>query len=248
MIEMHSGLESNAFLDQRVIFLVELIFMSLKRKARLSAKPRGTFITFEGIDGSGKSTQARLLFQYLQSKGLDVLLTREPGGNNLAEKLRRLLLDPRHKISPLAELFLYQAARIEHTEEIIIPALKKGKTVICDRYTDATVAYQGYGRGISLKIISRLNAIATKNLKPDLTILLDLPPETGLARRIKLTNSNTDRLEKENIAFHHRVRQGYRRLSQAEPKRIKIFPALGSPDKLTKKIQEYVRKKLKLGK
>ncbi|MFH1259048.1 MAG: dTMP kinase [Elusimicrobiota bacterium] len=210
----------------------------------MAIKNRGFFITFEGIDGCGKTTQAKLLAEYLKTEGFAVLHTREPGGNNLAEKIREIVLDPEHKISPLAELFLYQAARSEHTELIIIPALAAGKTIICERYTDATIAYQGFGRGLPLKIIQQLNAIATKNIKPQLTILLDLRPESGLNRRMARTNQKTDRLENENIAFHRRVRQGYLRLAKSEPGRIKIFSAIDSVEKTRDLIREYVRKKL----
>ena len=142
----------------------------------------GNFITFEGIEGSGKSTQIRLLFEYLKGRGVDVKITREPGGTVVGERVRSILLDPStNGLVPRAELFLYAAARLQHIEEVIQPALDEGKVVLCDRFTDATVAYQGHARGIPLNEVKVVNSLVTVDLKPELTILLDLPVEIGRA-------------------------------------------------------------------
>ena len=138
------------------------------------------FITIEGGEGSGKSTHSILLKEYLESRGFEVLLTREPGGTSLAEAIRKILLDPATELSPLSELFLYEAARAQHIEEIIYPALKSGKAVICDRFTDATLAYQGYGRKLDLSLIGKLNNAASFGLKPAITIYMDINPDKGV--------------------------------------------------------------------
>ena len=165
---------------------------------------RGRFIVLEGTDLSGKSTQAALLARALKRRGVPVLHTREPGGTPLAEALRKVLLDPAHPINPLAELFLYEAARAQHVQETIRPALKRGLCVLCERYTLATVAYQGYGRGIALASVRALNRIAAQGLRPDRTFLLDLPTP-GPRRRARAP----DRIEREGAAFQRRVRRGY---------------------------------------
>ena len=184
----------------------------------------GKFITFEGPEGSGKTTQIALLAKFLSKKGLAIVTTREPGGEKVAEKIRRLLLSPASNLEPLAELFLYAASRLQHVEKIIRPALARGAIVLCDRFSDATMAYQGYGRGISKKWIKQINKIATAGLKPDLTIVLDLEPGLGLkrVRRLKKRADRIDRLEREALSFHTRVRQGYLALAQEEPRRIKV--------------------------
>jgi len=179
----------------------------------------GKFITFEGPEGSGKTTQIGLLKQYLSKKGISVITTREPGGERIAEKIRHILLSPRSSIEPVAELFLYAASRVQHVEKVIRPALKKGKVVLCDRFCDATVAYQAYGRGISRDLIKELNRLAASGLKPDLTILMDIEPGLGLKRA---RHKRIDRMEKESLAFHCRVRQGYLKLAKAESGRIKV--------------------------
>lgn len=185
---------------------------------------KGIFITFEGPEGSGKTTQSKLLYKYLIEKGFNVIYTREPGGTELSESIRRILLNPHTAISPLTELLLYEACRAQHVSEIILPALRSDKIVICDRFTDATIAYQGYGRGISLNIINTLNRYTTFGIKPDLTILLDIPVNKGL-KKARLTAkeiyyNNGDRLEREKITFHKRIREGYIRLAKKEPSRI----------------------------
>lgn len=184
----------------------------------------GKFITLEGPEGSGKTTQIALLAKFLYQKGLATVTTREPGGEKVAEKIRRLLLSPASTLEPLAELFLYAASRLQHVEKIIRPALARGAIVLSDRFSDATMAYQGYGRGISKKLIKEINKIASRGLKPDLTIVLDLEPGLGLkrVRRLKKRADRIDRLEREALSFHTRVRQGYLALARKEPRRIKV--------------------------
>lgn len=187
---------------------------------------KGIFITIEGPDGCGKTTQSLLLVKYLRSRGYNVVHTREPGGTSLAEFIRDVLLNKSAKIAPLTELLLYSAARAQHTLEKIIPALKRRKIIVCERYTDATVAYQGYGRGLNLDLIEKLNTIATGGLKPDLTLILDLPVKTGFSRiRKKRTR---DRLENESYKFHTRVRKGYLQIALSEPERVKVIDATKS--------------------
>jgi len=187
---------------------------------------KGFFITFEGGEGSGKSTQSRLLCDLLKAKGYKVIRTREPGGTKLSEAVRRILLDPDNKITPVAELFLYETARTQHIAEIVKPALEAGGIVVCDRFTDATIAYQGYARGLDVTVIRKLNRIATFGIEPDLTIYLDISPEKGLnkARGIKKDFVKPcDRLEGEGISFHRLVRKGYLALAKSEPRRIKVI-------------------------
>ena len=182
---------------------------------------RGIFITFEGTEGCGKSTQSGLLYNDLRRRGLDCVYTREPGGTALGEKIREILLHSDSiKISDLSELFLFEAARSQIVKEIISPALKAKKIVICDRFSDATFSYQGYGGKIPLEIIRVLDHVATGSLKPDVTILLDLDALTGL-KRAKL--KGTDRMERKDIAYHKRVRSGYLCLARRYPKRIKVI-------------------------
>jgi dTMP kinase len=192
-----------------------------------SVVSRGILITFEGPEGSGKSTHIRLLARWLKSQGNRVWVTREPGGTGLARTLRQFLLHTRTPVAPLAELLLYEADRAQHVTESILPALKQGQIVLCDRYYDSTVAYQGYGRGLDLSLIHTLNRIASTGLKPDLTILLDVPVEKGL-RRASIRKKGHDRLEKAGLAFHQRVRRGFLKLAAQEPRRFrKISQQLG---------------------
>jgi dTMP kinase len=179
-------------------------------------------ITFEGIEGSGKTTQLSLLASYLEGKGLPVLRTREPGGTELGEALRELLLRPELKIPPLAELLIFMAIRAHHVEEVILPALKEQRIVLCDRFIDATYAYQGYGRGIDLTIIETLNRFVTKGIRPNLTVLLDCDVRTGRARK---RGHGADRFERESGRFHSRVRRGYIRLSKTEASRFFVVDA-----------------------
>jgi dTMP kinase len=200
-------------------------------------KADGIFITLEGIEGSGKSTQAARLRDYLTGRGLDVVVTREPGGSPIAEKIRKILLDPSNKkMVPLAELFLYEASRTQHMAEIIAPALKAGKCVICDRFFDASTAYQGKARGIDTGAVERLNLLATGGIKPDLTIVLDLPADVGLGR----LGRSLDRLESESLEFHRRVREGYLEIAREDPGRVKVVDGSGSIDDISLKIQRLV--------
>jgi len=188
--------------------------------AKKGIKRRGLFITFEGPEGCGKSTHAKLLCNYLRRLYCDCLLTREPGGTKTGEKIRKLLLHSKGiKISDLTELFLFEAARAQIVSQIIAPNMKKGKIVICDRFSDATFCYQGYGGKVPLRSIKAVDDVATKGLRPDLTILLDVDTSTGLKRAKR---KGTDRMESKDIAYHKRVRSGYLALARKESKRIKI--------------------------
>ncbi len=175
------------------------------------------FITFEGAEGCGKSTQSRALWQRLVRRGIPAVLTYEPGGTALGNRLRYVLKRRlQDKISPQAELFLFAACRIQLVNEVIRPGLEQGKVVICDRFADSTIAYQGYGRGLNLETIEEINELATEGIKPHLTVLLDIPARKGLSRKPSKMN---DRFEAENIAFHKKVRDGYLKLAAEEPER-----------------------------
>jgi dTMP kinase len=196
------------------------------------------FITLEGGEGVGKTTQQALLAQQLRQAGYPCLCTREPGGTALGRALREILLhgDP---LTPLAELFLYAADRAEHVQKCILPALAAGQVVVCDRFTDSTLAYQGYGRGLDLQQVRQLNHLATGGLQPHLTLWLDLPPEVGLAR-----SGLADRLEQERLEFHRRVHQGFQTLAAAEPQRIVRIDAEGSPLEVAARIWSVVKPRL----
>jgi dTMP kinase len=189
----------------------------------------GLFITFEGGEGSGKTTQIKGLLAHLRATGRDAVETRDPGGTPIGKQIRGLLLDPRNAgMATAAELLLYEASRAQVVHEVIRPALAGGCTVLCDRFTDSTVAYQGYGRGLDLDLIAQLNALATEGLRPDLTVLLDLDPTVGLARaaqRVAQQQSRHDRIEEEVLTFHQRVRAGYRAVAAAEPERVMVLDA-----------------------
>ncbi len=195
---------------------------------------RGKFITIEGVEGSGKTTQSSLLASFLRKQEIAVVETREPGGTDVGEKIRQILLSPLHEgMAPMAELLLFLAARAQQVYEVIEPTLRSGTWVVCDRFFDATLAYQGHGRGLDIKIIGELNAASTGGLRPDLTILLDLDIETGIRRAVAAKrefpqSTGGDRLERENKEFHRRVRQGYLELARPEPDRIKVIPVTGS--------------------
>ena len=206
-------------------------------------KQPGMFITLEGPDGSGKSTQALLLIKFLKKAGHEVLHTREPGGDRVAESIRRLLLSPRNKIVPETELFLYWASRAQHVRQVIDPALARGVIVVCERFNDATIAYQGYGRGVDLKLIRKMNRIASGGLTPDLTFLLDIEPEKGL-KKVLEAKGVKDRFELEKISFHKRVRQGYLKLASQEPRRIKKISGTGTIDHIHQQIMLSINKKL----
>lgn len=183
---------------------------------------KGIFISFEGIEGSGKTTQARLLFDYLSRKGLNPLLTEEPGGTDIGRDIRAILLSPGHFImNPVTELLLYNASRCQLVNEVIMPALQSGRIVITDRFSDSTYAYQGWGREIDMDLIEQIDRVSTKGIKPDITFLIDIDVEVGLARNREA--NKVDRIELEEIEFHRRVRHGYLELARLQPERIKII-------------------------
>ncbi|NLY88352.1 MAG: dTMP kinase [Firmicutes bacterium] len=200
---------------------------------------KGFFITLEGIDGTGKTTQAKLLAKNLKKRGFPVLLTREPGGTLLAERIRAILLElGEEKPVPLAELLLYGAARAQHVMKIIAPALAAGTVVICERFSDSTLAYQGYGLGLDLEMITEINRIAAGGLAPDLTLLLHLETEE-ICRRIRQRDpeSSGDRIEARGRAFLEKVQEGYLQLAEAAPERIKVIRCQG---KQIQEIQEFL--------
>lgn len=180
-------------------------------------------ITFEGIEGSGKTTHVDLLHDYLQEKGYRLIKTREPGGTRFGEALRKVLLEKDLQVLPLAELLIFLAIRAQHVEEVISPALVDGKIVLCDRFVDATYAYQGYGRGIDLGIIETLNRLVTKGVRPNLTILLNCTVDVGLSR--KSADGSLDRFEKEEISFHRRIKSAYLKLAKEDTKRYVVLNA-----------------------
>ena len=204
------------------------------------------FITIEGCEGCGKTTQSKLLKEYLESKGLAVILTREPGGSDVAEQIRNILLNPKNTIYPFCELMLYEAARIQHLQEVIKPNLEKGYVVICDRFTDSTLAYQGYARGIDRDIIVKLNNIATEGIKPDLTIYLDINPYEGLKKATAVNKDcltgDGDRIERENLSFHNKVRKGFLTIAKKYPNRIKKIKTSNIIKKTQKKINIEIDK------
>lgn len=196
---------------------------------------KGKFISFEGSEGSGKSTQSRMLAGYLRKKGLKVVFLREPGGTRISEEIRDILLNPKNKsMTKICELLLYMASRSQAVSEVILPALKKGKVVICDRFLDSTLAYQGYGLGMDIRLIKYIADFVTLRLKPGLTLFLDLPAKEGL-RNI---NRPKDRIEKRPLEYHRRVRNAYLRLAASEPERIKIIRVQPAKGQTQKKIRE----------
>ena len=212
------------------------------------------FITFEGIEGSGKTCQIKILNESLKLRGHSTVLTREPGGSPIGDQIRKILLDPKNAgMDATTELYLYEASRREHVERIIRPALVAKKIVLCDRFTDATVAYQGYGRGIDLETIHKMNSVATGGLIPNVTILLDCQIEVGIGRaknRIELEekraqkktieHTRQDRFENEVMEFHERVRNGYLALAEAFSERIIIFDGQEDIDSVRQKIEEVI--------
>jgi dTMP kinase len=215
---------------------------------RAKAMSRGKLITFEGIDGCGKSTQMRLLEQYLTERGVAVVPTREPGGTELGRKVRSALLDGgAGSVEPLAELLLYAADRAQHVRRVIMPALAEGKVVLSDRFYDATTVYQGHARGFDLELVNQLNELATGGLKPDLTLLLDLDVETGLKRTMRrgdgtgATAARPDRLDQEPVEFHERVRKAYLEIAAREPQRFRVIPSAGPVEKTFELVIRAVR-------
>ena len=206
--------------------------------------PPGHFITFEGPDGSGKSTQIQALAEYLQGLGQSVLLTREPGGTEISEEIRDLLHDLRHhEMHPRAEILLYSAARAQLVGQVIRPGLEAGGTVLCDRYADSTLAYQGYGHGLDLAVLRQITSFATHDLKPDLTLLFDLDPAVGLKRR-QTDGVEWNRLDAYDLAFHQRVREGYHQLALDEPGRWVTLDATLDREQLQGEVRRVVGEKL----
>ncbi|MFA5116627.1 MAG: dTMP kinase [Candidatus Omnitrophota bacterium] len=200
---------------------------------------RGAFITFEGSEGSGKSTHSKLLCAYLRSRGFKVIFVREPGSTSIGEKIRKILLDKENDHMTMeTEMLLYMASRAQLVKEVILPALKARKAVICDRFLDSTLAYQGYGAGLDLADIKNVGRFATLSVKPDLTIFLDIDTKTGLSR----TGKTKDRIEVRPISFHQRVRRGYLKLAGIEPGRIKVVRVNHSRAKTQKQIREFAEK------
>jgi dTMP kinase len=206
---------------------------------------RGIFITFEGPEGSGKSTQLRTLAQRLRNQGREVLETQEPGGTAIGIQIRRILLDPANtKLSPTAEMLLMFAARAQNVDEAILPALADGRIVLCDRFTDSTVVYQGAGRGLGAEVVYELDRIACRGLVPDLTFLLDIDTETGLARarrRNNLNHSNETRFDEQDLSFHRKVREAYQRLAADEPRRIRLIDGNRSREEVAAEIWNAAR-------
>lgn len=199
---------------------------------------KGLFITFEGIDGCGKTTQLNLLADFLKEKGFDVIVTREPGSKGLGEKIREILLNYDGEVSPNCESFLFLADRAQHIDIIVKPSIEAGKIVLCDRHTDSTIAYQGYGRGINLEKIKMLNNIATSGVMPDLTFVFDIDIETAQSR----VGKNKDRLESAGAEFHNKVRKGYLEIAKREPERVKVINSNDSIENIFKQIQKIMEK------
>jgi dTMP kinase len=206
----------------------------------------GTFITFEGIDGSGKSTQLRLLGNFLRANGCDPLLTREPGGTAVGVRLRAALLDATGEVDPLTELLVFAADRAQHVRRVLRPALAGGKVVISDRYADATVAYQGAGRGFSDELISQIVQLATEGLKPDLTLLFDLGIDESINRTARRSSGRSssrgtrDRLDIEHADFHTRVRDAYLQIALAEPERVKLIDTSGPVERTQERVKDVI--------
>lgn len=201
-----------------------------------SNKQRGRFITLEGVEGVGKSTNLALIQEYLEEQGIDYKTTREPGGTELAEQIRALLLSQHEEpMQDLTELLLVFAARAQHLEGFIRPTLARGCWVLCDRFTDATFAYQGGGRGLNKQVIATLQSMVQGQFRPDLTVILDLDPETGLARARE--RGQLDRFEQEELVFFNRVRASYRELAEAEPQRCRLVDASGSLEQVQKRLR-----------
>lgn len=202
------------------------------------------FITFEGIDSSGKTTQLLLLERWFQRKNIPCMVIREPGGTIISERIRELLLDPIHaEMSEVAELFLFSAARAQLTTEVIIPALKKHITVLCDRYYDSTTAYQGYGRGIDLESIKHINQLATQQMRPAITFYFDIPYDESLHRK-GLTNSDADRMERSSIKFYEQVRTGYLTIADEEKDRVHLLDGMQDIDTLHQIITDVIHQKM----
>jgi dTMP kinase len=204
------------------------------------------FVTFEGPDGSGKTSQLKLAAAWLESRGVPLLITREPGGTPIGEEIRKLLHDVRHtEMAREAEILLYSASRAQHVAEIILPALKAGKVVLCDRFYDSTYAYQGFGRGLPLEALQLITQFATQNLIPDLTLYLDIAPEIGLQRRER-GGEVLNRLDRETLEFHKRVREGYLTLIKENPGRWRTIDASGTLEEVHRAVKNVLKQALAL--
>ena len=206
----------------------------------------GWFITFEGVEGSGKTTQIRLAGEFLRERGLPVVTTQEPGGTPLGERIREILLNRGgFDISGEAEVFLFAAARAQHTDTVIRPGLEAGRIVLCDRFSDATIAYQAYGRGLSLESVREICRLASRGLSPHLTLLFDLPVEEGLERAFRRIagregSLREDRFEREHVDFHHRIREGYLAIARREPGRVKVIDASKGVESTRQEVQSIL--------
>ncbi|MBR3889185.1 dTMP kinase [bacterium] len=197
---------------------------------------KGLFITFEGTDGCGKTTQIERLKDYFEAQGRKVIMTREPGAKGLGTKLREILLNYDGEVSSNCESFLFLADRAQHIDTLIKPAIERGEIVLCDRHIDSTVAYQGYGRGLDLDRIHMLNEIATSGMKPDITFVFDIDVETAQER----VGKTKDRMESAGLEFFKRVRQGFLEIAKSEPKRVKVLDATQTRDEISEQVVEYV--------
>jgi dTMP kinase len=205
----------------------------------------GFFITFEGAEGAGKTTQSQRLAAELETAGYTVLFTHEPGGTRISERIREIVLNREYReIAPTTELLLFAASRAQLVSERIVPALNNGHIVISDRFVDSTVAYQGYARGFEHEVISYLNRVATNGLSPDLTIVLDLPVEAGLQRKIRQDREAMNRLDLEYIKFHQRVREGFLEIARKEPKRVKVVNAQMAPERVYQAVKAEVDRRM----
>lgn len=199
---------------------------------------RGVLITFEGVEGSGKSTQARRLADFLEKQGIKCLLSREPGGTDIGERLREILLDTEcQQMAGLTEMFLYMASRAQHVRERILPALRSGSIVVLDRFADSSLAYQGQGRGLGEGLVARFNKVATGGLKPHLTVLVDVAVTVGQGRK---SGGELDRLERERVEFHERIRTGYLRIARRAPGRVKVIDGTRSAGELEIEVRRLV--------
>ena len=202
---------------------------------------KGLFITFEGADGCGKTTQLNLLAQYLKEQGQEVVITREPGGKGLGERVREILLNYDGDVSPNCEAFLFLADRAQNIDLLVKPAMDASKVVLCDRHTDSTIAYQGYGRGVDLERAKMLNKIATSGLVPDLTYVFDIDVETSMSR----VGKNKDRMESAGVEFHEKVRNGYLEIAKEEPQRVIVINSKDSIENIFEHVKEVFDKKVK---
>ncbi|MGE4213446.1 MAG: dTMP kinase [Anaerotignaceae bacterium] len=201
---------------------------------------RGKFITVEGTDGAGKSTQIELLVKYLQHRGFEVVVTREPGGTSISEKIREIILDVENsEMSDITEALLYAASRAQHISQKIKPAVEAGKVVICDRFVDSSIAYQGYARGLKMSLIEDVNGYAVDGMIPDATLFFDIKPEIGIARKKNV--QSLDRIEKETLDFHYKVYNGYKELLQKYPKRMKRIDAQKNVEEVHAQVVEVLK-------